>query len=227
MATTRLRKRVNLAQQHIGKIHPADPIIGVDEGIWDSLDASHATMWEIINSRPEAEGSEDGKYQPLKRVLDCLSLDLAWLGLRTKEEKHIQKRFEVFGLGCEPDTEWYYDRVLTLEMQELMECHITEIGVEVRAAEALEEHKGIIRLSQLLDMPWDELAQCANSVEQGGIANFGAVTVAAIKVALTDGGFVAPPGVRWVKEQGLIHYIRTTLRKMELDPAKYLEPEGE
>lgn len=198
------RKRLTLAQKERALETPEFFDISPDiaQGLF--------MAYEVDCALEEALGTFERKpYSPEKgdTVYDLVMLDWKFPH-EVEDRQHVNDRIaDHTKLECNPDIIWLPDKILTTEMQELLECSPTEIGIEDRAAASLERNKGIIRLSQLLQYTWDELMSWTANERDGGIANFGKATVNQIQDCLVRHGFSAPPGTKWINEQDVEEHI--------------------
>ena len=158
---------------------------------------------------------------PILRVACLLSLDLKYIGLPKPNITEIDEALAKYDLVCDPKIEWVPHRVLTIKMQNLMECGLTEIGIATRDAEQIEKFTKIHTVGELLQLDWSSLQRFALPKDAGGIPNFGKGAVRDIEICLQRHGFSCPLGTKWVREQDTKEYIQ---RKME----KYMnrKPKG-
>ena len=145
---------------------------------------------------------------PIKRVSCLLPIDLTRLSPPKSNTLEIVKALATYELVCDPNISWIPQRVLTIKMQQLMECGLTDIGICTRDAEQIEKYKHIHTLVELLRLSWDELQRFALPPDYGGIPNFGRGAVRDIVACLDRFGFSCPEHTQWIKEQDLPEYIK-------------------
>jgi hypothetical protein len=165
---------------------------------------------------------------PLKYVSCLMSLDLASLPAPAPDKAEIVAALAKYQLACDPNPTWIPQRILTIRMQQLMKCSLSDIGVSIRDMEALENHVNppITKLADLLAVPWDQFQQFALPEDEGGIPNFGKGAIKDIEECLAKHGFFCPPGTEWFHEQDTEEYIRLQAEQFlpGRKPAKNFKP---
>jgi len=175
------RKVLTLAMQ---QVMACPPNVLIDEGVLDVLEALAQSV---------------GMADLLETVADVMVLDLDLLdGLHSEDREHIETEMGRYGFACGPQYIWDQQRVLTKDMQNLLESHLCEAGISLRIATVLEDHAHVYCLQDVLNLTWDELNKFTLSEKEGGIANFGPKSVEEICNALKKHGFVR---AIWVTEE--------------------------
>lgn len=118
--------------------------------------------------------------------------------LNSSEREQVLDRFQNEFDDFELTWNTCYCRILTIRMQELLECHITECGISVRTAEQLEKCLQIETLQELLNLRDLSIIR--------GVPNLGAASIREICAALKSNGFHMAPGTRYVMEQDTPQY---------------------
>lgn len=190
-----LKKTLTLGMQEITKKNLQE--VGISEYLIE----------KICCGRQRLYNSESVEVTGIPSVRWIMGVCLSDLGLDPSEISEIQGLLAPYGLECNPNIRWIPQRVLTIKMQQLLGCHLTDIDIDIRTAEVLEQHKGICCLLDLLNTRWDDLVKCTLPERKGGIPNFGEKALEEIKDCLDRHGFLPPKGTEFVNEQDTSEYI--------------------
>lgn len=122
--------------------------------------------------------------------------------LNAGERQRIFDRFQFEFDDIELTWDTKYCRILTIDMQELMECHLTECGIDFRTAEGLEKELSIHTLNDLLNLKdgWNRIRL---------VPNLGDKSIKAIIKALETSGFYFDTD--YVNEQDTAEYKKKQL----------------
>jgi len=170
---------------------------------------------------------EQATGEKFATVKDVMMLCLRSCGISEEDQEAITSALKVFGLVCGRYVPWLPERVLTNRMQELMKCHIDEIGISVRTAEALENYADVCILEDLLALDVERLNNFANPESEHNIQNFGKTSLREIETQLEAYGFT-PHNCGWVTENNLtVHIAEQFMEIIGKPQPDFLEEEGE
>jgi len=160
----------SLRLQQIGKQHPTT--IGI----------SVPTTRNVKNKYQD-------KYKTrinLEIIESWFVLDLHALGLSKGEIDNINSCMASVGLQICPREIIKRERLFTKEMQRLLDYSLSEIGIEERIVNALEEKQNIIKISDFLKHTWDEVLSWGDPKSANHISNFNHASIKVLILVLKN-----------------------------------------